>query len=189
MKCIVLLTSTTLKRKCHHFDESFITGCTESCHFDNFRCSQWWRFHQNEDIFVSVNVTARCAILSIQVWSLPWNSASTRSICHYGDVIIGAIVFTIVYSSVYSDADQRKHQSSGSLAFVRGIHRSPVNSPHKWPVTRKMFPFDDVIMVLLMCSNACKLFCGIMRDTTTLLPVVLVNPTCLYPFISTSVNQ
>ena len=44
------------------------------------------------------------------------------------------------------NANQRKHQSSASLAFVRGIHRSPVNSPHKWPVTRKMFPFDDVIM-------------------------------------------
>ena len=53
---------------------------------------------------------------------------------------------TIVYSSVYSGADQRKHQSSASLAFVRAIHRGPVNSPHKWPVTRKMFPFDDVIM-------------------------------------------
>ena len=46
----------------------------------------------------------------------------------------------------YSDADQRNHQSSASLAFVRGIHRGPVNSPHKGPVTRKMFPFDDVIM-------------------------------------------
>ena len=53
---------------------------------------------------------------------------------------------TIVYSTVYSGADQRKHQSSASLAFVRRIHRRPVNSPHKWPVTRKMFPFDDVIM-------------------------------------------
>ena len=53
---------------------------------------------------------------------------------------------TIVYSTVYSGADQRKHQSSASLAFVRGIHRGPVNSPHRWPVTRKMFPFDDVIM-------------------------------------------
>ena len=53
---------------------------------------------------------------------------------------------TIVYSTVYADADQRKHQSPASLAFVRGIHRRPVNSPHKWPVTRKMFPFDDVIM-------------------------------------------
>ena len=52
----------------------------------------------------------------------------------------------IVYSIVYSDADQRKHQSSASLVFVRGIHRGPVNSPHKWPVTWKMFPFDDVIM-------------------------------------------
>ena len=48
--------------------------------------------------------------------------------------------------NVYSGADQRKHQSSASLAFVLGIHRWPVNSPHKWPVTRKMFPFDDVIM-------------------------------------------
>ena len=53
---------------------------------------------------------------------------------------------TIVYSTIYSDADQRKHQSSASLAFVRGIHWGPVNSPHKWPVTRKMFPFDDIIM-------------------------------------------
>ena len=52
----------------------------------------------------------------------------------------------IVYSIVYSDADQRKHQSSASLAFVRGFHRGPVNSPHKGTVTRKMFPFDDVIM-------------------------------------------
>ena len=54
---------------------------------------------------------------------------------------------TIVYSTVYSGADQSKHQSSASLAFVWGIHRGPGNSPHKWPVTRKMFPFDDVIVV------------------------------------------
>ena len=53
---------------------------------------------------------------------------------------------TIVYSTVYSGEDKRKHQNSASLAFVRGIHRGPVNSPHKWPVTEKMFSFDDVIM-------------------------------------------
>ena len=53
---------------------------------------------------------------------------------------------TIVYSTVYSGADQKKNQSSASLAFVRRIHRLPVNSPHKLPVTRKMFPFDDIIM-------------------------------------------
>ena len=51
---------------------------------------------------------------------------------------------TIVDSTIYSGADQRKHQSSAS-PFVRGIHRWPVNSPHKWPVTPKMFPFDGVI--------------------------------------------
>ena len=50
------------------------------------------------------------------------------------------------FSTVCSCADQRKHQSSASLSFVRGIHRLPVNCPHKMPVTRKMFPFDDIIM-------------------------------------------
>ena len=54
---------------------------------------------------------------------------------------------TIVYSTVYSGADQRKHQSFASLAFARGIHQGPVNSPHKGPVTRRVFPFDDVIML------------------------------------------
>ena len=53
---------------------------------------------------------------------------------------------TIVYSILYSGADQRKYRRSVSLAFVRGIHRWSLNSPHIWPVTRKMFPFDDVIM-------------------------------------------
>ena len=78
---------------------------------------------------------------------------SVNRLNHYGDVIMSVMTsqitsLTIVYSTVYSGADQRKHQSSASLAFVRGIHRWPVNSPHKWPVTRKMFPFDDVIMLL-----------------------------------------
>ena len=54
--------------------------------------------------------------------------------------------FTIVYLTIYSDTDQRKHQSYASLAFVPGIHQGPVNSLHKWPVTRKIFQFDDVIM-------------------------------------------
>ena len=70
---------------------------------------------------------------------------------HYSDVIMGAMAsqltsLTTVYSTVHSGADQRKYQSSASLAFVREIHRWPVNSPHKWPVTRKMFPLDDVIV-------------------------------------------
>ena len=55
---------------------------------------------------------------------------------------------SIVCTTICSGSDQKIHQSSASLAFVRGIHRWPVNSPHKGPVTRNMFPFDDVIMVL-----------------------------------------
>ena len=57
-----------------------------------------------------------------------------------------------VYSTVCSGVDQWKYQSSASLAFVRGIYGWPVNSPHKGPVTRKMFPFDDVIIILLITT-------------------------------------
>ena len=71
---------------------------------------------------------------------------------HYCDTIMGTAAsqvtsLTFVYITVYSDADQSKHQISASLAFVWGIHQGPVNSPHKWPVMREMFPFDDVIMI------------------------------------------
>ena len=82
-----------------------------------------------------------------------------RDKTHYSDIIMGSMAsqitsITIIYSSVYSGADQRKHQSSTPLAFVLGIHRRPVSSPHKGPVTRKMFPFDDVIMLhrALICT-------------------------------------
>ena len=73
--------------------------------------------------------------------------AHHHCIVHYNDVIMSVMAsqitsLTIVYTTVY----QRKHQSSASLAFVRGIHRWPVNSPHKVPTTRKMFP-------LLMMSS------------------------------------
>ena len=55
---------------------------------------------------------------------------------------------SIVCSGVSSGTDQRKHQSSVSLAFGSGIHQRPADSPHKGPVTQKMLPFDDIIMVL-----------------------------------------
>ena len=81
------------------------------------------------------------------------SSMASETTCHYDDVIMTMLAsqitsLTVVYSIVYSGVNQRKHQSSASLAFVREIHRGPVNFPHKWPVTRKMFPFDDVIMQL-----------------------------------------
>ena len=70
---------------------------------------------------------------------------------HFSDVTMGTMAsqitsLTVVYSTVCSGADQRQRQNSASLAFVRGIHRWPVNSPHKEPVTWKMLPFDNVIM-------------------------------------------
>ena len=76
-----------------------------------------------------------------------WRISSGGRYDHYCDVIMGAMAsqitsITVVYSTDYSDADQRKHQVSAPLAFVWGIH----HWPHKWPVTRKMFPFDDVTM-------------------------------------------
>ena len=67
--------------------------------------------------------------------------------CRDGRHGASTISLTIVYSTVYSGANQRKHQSSTSLALVRRIPRWPVNSPHQWPVTLKMFPFDDVIII------------------------------------------
>ena len=64
---------------------------------------------------------------------------------------------SIVYSTGYSGADQAKQQSSAWLAFVRGINRCPVNSSHKWPVTRKIFPFDDITMIELQHTTAKQL--------------------------------
>ena len=92
---------------------------------------------------------------------------------HYDDVIMGAIAsqitsLTIVYSTIYWGSDQSKHQSSASLAFVRGIHRGPLNSPHKWPVTRKMFPFDDVIMVYFKLAAICYVLFGDLFSLTNL---------------------
>ena len=91
------------------------------------------------------------------VSAITWNSfhrvySFRKNVSHYRDVIISAMAshttgVSIAYSTVCPGADQRIHQSSASLAFVRGIHRWPVNSPHKGPVTQRMFPFDDVIML------------------------------------------
>ena len=88
---------------------------------------------------------------------------------------------TIVYLTVYSGADQRKRQSSASLAFVRGIHRWPVNSPHKWPVTRKMFPFDDVIMkhihtiIKILCDGRTCLNIMIIKYTNSYWSLILTS--------------
>ena len=114
---------------------------------------------------------------------------------HQNDVIMSAMVsqmtrLTIVYSTVYSGADQRKHQRFASLAFMRGIHRWPVNSPHKGPVTQKIFPFDDVIMIWYeqYCDIHCTLENKILITTDDVTPtpqiriilsmiIMLITPT------------
>ena len=100
-----------------------------------------YRLTSDKKIVIHANHTLICF----------WTHKSAK---HYKDVIVGAMAshitsLTFVSSTVYSDADQ----ISTSLAFVRGIHRWPVNSPRKWPVTRKMFPFDDIIMKQLSISH------------------------------------
>ena len=62
---------------------------------------------------------------------------------HYNDVIMSttasqATTLGTVCPTVYSDADQRKRQSSASLAFAGRIHRWSVTSPHKGPLTRNV---------------------------------------------------
>ena len=96
------------------------------------------------------------------------------------DVIMGTITsqitsLTIVSSIVlHSGANHRKHQSSASLAIVRGIHRWPVNSPHKWPVTRRMFLTSSCKFNELWRKHICNMhenfagyFCEIRRMNIT----------------------
>ena len=85
----------------------------------------------------------------------------------YSGVILSAMSsqitsLTVVYPTVYSGAAQRKYQSSTSLAFVRGIHRSPVNLPHKGPITQNMLQFDDVTILI---GNVNMIKMGLMTTT------------------------
>ena len=107
--------------------------CLYACKLLTFKKTSPWRIP-----------IVRVAVIWLQP-HIPFpNIRGRESVPHYNDVIMGAIAsqitsLTIVLSTVYADAEQRKHQSSASLVFVRGIHRRPVDSPHKWPVTRKCF--------------------------------------------------
>ena len=115
-----------------------------------FRQHFWINFLEWKLLYCELQFTVVCS------YRFKWRDVKVGSgngfTGHYNDVIMSGMAsqinsFRIVYSRIYSGADQRKHQSSVSLAFVRGIHQWPVNSPHKGLVTWKMFPFDDVIMI------------------------------------------
>ena len=118
--------------------------------------------------------TAVSSVLTIRPWLIrqktDWHQSNGRTHCTQQSAYRGGKSYCCTLQwrhyeldgvsnhqphDCYSRADQRKHQSSASLVFVWGIHRSPVNSPHEWPVTRKTFPFDDVIMAGLLTWNWC----------------------------------
>ena len=155
---IHLLLKRIVKWKYRHSDRNFITGfhfdnfwCSHWRQFDNFLCSQWWKCHQPDSI----------------------------SFIHYDDVIMDTMAsqitsLAIVYSTIYSGADQRKHQSSATLAFVRGIHRTTVNSRHKWPVTRKRVSIAGMPTVLYIQNAFCiwhikSVFCMVILEICILL--------------------
>ena len=111
------------------------------------RLRQWW--HGTVKLSKGTKITERKRALVNHIFRFSMDNA----------VIMSAMAsqitsLTIVYLTVYSRRRSRTRQSSASLALVRGMHRWPVNSPHKGPVTRKMFPFDDVIMDKWMCGEA-----------------------------------
>ena len=102
----------------------------------------------SSDHFITIWITAKkkklCLILIMMEKSLiKWNLKLRSEGYLYSDIKMGAMASQItcvstVYSIVCSGADHRKHQSSASLAFERGIHRWMVNSPHKGPVMQKI---------------------------------------------------
>ena len=117
---------------------------------------EWW--HHNGEAWVT-----SYPVMAVITWNccrsqnkrVPWFQSNDRNAPYnfqqYSDVLTNAMAsqltgVLIVCPNVRSGTDQRKHQSSASLAFVRGIHRWRVYSPHKGPVTRKTFPFYDIIM-------------------------------------------
>ena len=89
-----------------------------------------------------------CSSLGRQVPDRPSVGLMKYITYHYSDDIMNEMAsqvpgVSIVCPTVCWSTNQRKRQSSASLVFVRGSHRWPVDSPHKGPVTRKKFPFDD----------------------------------------------
>ena len=109
-----------------------------------FRQSRWW--------YRKIKGTANMGWMLPLPWYIHYNDViMTDCVSNHQshNCLLNPIRVMTYCSTVYSDANQSKHQSSASLAFELGIHRVPLNSPHKWPVTRKMFPFDDVIMHII----------------------------------------
>ena len=154
---IIFLHKMHLKCRLQNVCHFFLASIYQPCAFIN---SSEWIFSITGLKIVVHFIALMRHIYATYIYALWRHGAEMLStpqhlcevnLSHYNDVIMSAMAskitcVSIVYLTVCSGVDQRNHQSSPSLAFVRGIHRWPVNSPHKRPVTRNMFPLDDVIM-------------------------------------------
>ena len=128
--------------------------CLFACQVDlcTVSCRQLWcnRFFKWALKFIHMIFCNKTRVMLFSQVAIPWR---------HNDAMASQITsLTIIYLTAYSDADQIKHQRSASLAFVKGIHRWPVNSPHKWPVTRKMFPLmTSSLAWCVWCHRALRL--------------------------------
>ena len=89
---------------------------------------QWVKLSHATCLCSYIVIFGMCLVTCNHEYGLP---GCPTGLTHYDDVIMGAMAsqitsLTIVNSIIYSGTDQRKHQSSASLAFVSGIHRGPV---------------------------------------------------------------
>ena len=130
-------------------------------------CPAWWQFHGMVPIKYDIEQTREVlSHLKMDFVTSAWLWQAIRQLAYDQSYTRGAYVSSTITTVTSSWAwwhlisltsqlftepfvQARKHQSSTSLVFVRGIHQWLVNSPHKRPVMRKMFPFDDVIMFTL----------------------------------------
>ena len=139
-----------LKAECH--SPVKIPSCQYKKPHGGGKTILWLSYLHNRIFFTGITISL--------YWTRAWESSRCQLclrwwICtHHSDVIMSTMAsqitsLTTVCWTVYSGADQRKHQSSASLVVVRGIHRWPVTSPNKGPVTRKMLPYDDATMQLV----------------------------------------
>ena len=131
-------------------------------------------------IFISLNKFMLIALQWRRIGGLAFQNAG-KSCFHYIDVIMTTMAsqitsLTVVYSTVYSDADKKKTPKPLVTGLCAGNSPGPVNSPHKGPVTRKMFQFDDVIM--LFSQNQTK------HQSSALPPLCQGNPSVTVEFPS-----
>ena len=115
---------------------------TKKFHFMTSSCGFRSLSHVSSELWMLARLKFYCAEVS---WYLPF---------HYIDVIMTTIAsqitsLMVVYSTVYSDADQSKHQRSASLAFVWGIHRD------RWiPRTKGQLRGQCFHLMTSSCSSA-----------------------------------